>query len=58
MDIGWTLRALADELGEADLGPEDFVPLDLPGLPDGALTVARIGEAVAALMPAECRGGR
>jgi acetolactate synthase-1/2/3 large subunit len=51
MDIGWTLRALAKELGEADLGPEDFVPFDLPDLPDGALTAAKVGEAVAALMP-------
>lgn len=51
MDIGWTLDALAEELGEAQLGPEDFVPLDLPALPDGVLTVAKVGEAVAALMP-------
>ena len=51
MDIGWTLQALAGELGEAELGPEDFVGLDLPPLPEGPLTVTRIGEAVAALMP-------
>lgn len=51
MDIEWTLRALAGEVGEAELGPEDFVPLDLPALPDGELTVTRVGEAVAALMP-------
>ena len=51
MDIGWTLQALAAELGETDLGPDDFVPSDLPGLPEGALTVAKVGEAVAALMP-------
>lgn len=51
MDIDWTLRALAAELGEAGLGPEDFVPLDLPALPEGALSVAKVGEAVAALMP-------
>ncbi|MFN4204465.1 MAG: acetolactate synthase large subunit, partial [Tabrizicola sp.] len=51
MDIAWTLRALAAELGEAELGPEDFVPLDLPALPEGELTVARVGEAIAALMP-------
>lgn len=53
MDIGWTLRALADELGEAGLEPEDFVAPDLPALPEGALTVARVGEAVAALMPVD-----
>ncbi|MFN4194035.1 MAG: acetolactate synthase large subunit, partial [Tabrizicola sp.] len=51
MDIAWTLQALAAELGEAELGPEDFVPLDLPALPEGELTVAKVGEAIAALMP-------
>jgi acetolactate synthase-1/2/3 large subunit len=51
MDIEWTLRALADETGEAELGPEDFVPLDLPALPEGALTLTKVGEALAALMP-------
>jgi acetolactate synthase-1/2/3 large subunit len=51
MDIGLTLRALADELGEAELDARDFVPLDLPALPDGALTLAKVGDAVAALMP-------
>jgi acetolactate synthase-1/2/3 large subunit len=51
MDIDWTLRALAEALGEAELSPDDYVPLDLPALPEGALTVAKVGEAVAALMP-------
>ncbi|MGL4235366.1 acetolactate synthase large subunit [Tabrizicola sp.] len=51
MDIEWTLRALAAELGEAELTPDDFVPLDLPALPEGRVTVAKIGEAVATLMP-------
>jgi acetolactate synthase-1/2/3 large subunit len=51
MDIGWTLGALAGELGEAELGPEDFVALDLPEMPDGELTVTKVGEAIAALMP-------
>jgi acetolactate synthase I/II/III large subunit len=51
MDIDWTLRALAEALGEVELTPDDFVPLDLPALPEGALTVAKVGEAVAALMP-------
>ncbi len=51
MDIGWTLQALAEELGETALAPEDFVPLDLPALPKGDLTVTKVGEAVAALMP-------
>lgn len=52
MDIAWTIRALADEIGEAELGPEDFVPLDVPALPDGELSLTKVGEAVAALMPA------
>jgi acetolactate synthase-1/2/3 large subunit len=51
MDIEWTLGALAAELGEAELGPEDIVPLDLPALPGGDLSVTKVGEAVAALMP-------
>ena len=51
MDIGWTLQALADEIGEAALGPEDFVPLDVPALPEGDLTLTKVGEALAALMP-------
>jgi acetolactate synthase-1/2/3 large subunit len=38
-------------LGEAELGPEDFVALDLPALPEGGLTVTKVGEAIAALMP-------
>ena len=51
MDIEWTLHALAKALGEAALEPEDFAPLDLPTLPEGDLTVTRVGEAIAALMP-------
>ena len=51
MDIAWTLQALAEELGEAELDADDFVPLDLPALPTGVLTVAKVGEAVGALMP-------
>ena len=33
------------------MGPRISCPLDLPALPEGALTVAKVGEAVAALMP-------
>ena len=51
MDIAWCLQALAEELGEAELGPEDFVPLDRPALPDGPLTLEKLGETIAALMP-------
>jgi acetolactate synthase I/II/III large subunit len=51
MDIAWTLNALAAEVGEAQLGAEDFVPLDLPVVPSGPLALAKVGEAMAALMP-------
>jgi acetolactate synthase I/II/III large subunit len=51
MDIGWTLAALAAELGEAELGPEDFTPLALPDLPKGAVHLEAVGQAMAALMP-------
>ncbi len=51
MDIAWTLRALADELGEAVLRSEDFVAPDRPAVPEGAVTVTKVGEAIAALMP-------
>ncbi|MBN8632754.1 MAG: acetolactate synthase large subunit [Rhodobacterales bacterium] len=53
MDIDWTLRALAAELGEAELTPDDFVPLDLPTPAEGPLTLAKVGESIAALMPEE-----
>lgn len=51
MDIAWTLRALAEELGEAELTPDDFVQPDRPALPEGPVTMAKVGEAIAALMP-------
>lgn len=54
MDIDWTLRALAEELGEADLGPEDFVAEDRPAQADGPVTMAKVGESIAALMPEDC----
>ena len=53
MDIAWTLQALAEDLGEADLAPDDFVPDDRPALADGPLTMAKVGESIAALMPDE-----
>jgi acetolactate synthase-1/2/3 large subunit len=53
MDIAWTLQALAGEVGEADLRADDFVPLDRPALAEGAVTVAKVGESIAALMPVD-----
>lgn len=51
MDIAWTLAALARELGEEELGPEDFVPPGRPAVPEGVLTITKVGETIAALMP-------
>ena len=51
MDIEWTLRAMADELGESELTPEDFMPSDRPEAAEGAVTLAKVGESIAALMP-------
>lgn len=51
MDYGWTLQAIADELGA---GPSDrpaLVSLDLPGIPSGHLTLEKAGAALAALLP-------
>ncbi len=53
MDIAWTLRALGEELGEAALTPEDYVPRDLPERAEGAVTMAKVGDSIAALMPAD-----
>jgi acetolactate synthase-1/2/3 large subunit len=54
MDIAWTLQALAAELGEAQLTPEDFVPDDRPAQAEGTITMAKVGESIAALMPGDC----
>jgi acetolactate synthase-1/2/3 large subunit len=53
MDIAWTLHALAEVVGDAALTEDDFVPLSLPDLPTGALTLDKVGAAIAHLMPAE-----
>lgn len=53
MDIGWTLQAVAGALGcaDLDLGPSDFQPLALPPVPTGPITLTKLGQAIAALMP-------
>jgi acetolactate synthase-1/2/3 large subunit len=53
MDIGWTLDALADAVG-VDGEPVDLGALDLPPLPTGALTLDKVGAAMAHLMPEDC----
>jgi acetolactate synthase-1/2/3 large subunit len=53
-DIAGTLRRLAEQLGiraENELPTEAFVALNLPEVPSGPLTVERLGQAIAALMP-------
>jgi acetolactate synthase I/II/III large subunit len=49
MDYAWALKALADALGVR--GPLPLQALDLPALPTGTLTVAKVGAAMAHLMP-------
>jgi acetolactate synthase I/II/III large subunit len=51
MDLSWTLQALAAELGEAELTPDDFVADDRPAPAEGAVTMAKVGASIAALMP-------
>lgn len=55
MDCAGTLHALADvvDAQTVDLTDQDFVPLILPPLPTGALTLDRAGQTIAALMPAD-----
>ena len=50
MDVGWTLEALADEVGVAGVEPA-LAPLDVAEVPTGSLTLAKVGQALAALLP-------
>ncbi|TXI01509.1 MAG: acetolactate synthase large subunit [Pseudorhodobacter sp.] len=52
MDIPGTLAALAAEIGPLpDLAPDALQPLALPPLPTGALSLEKVGAAIAHLMP-------
>ena len=53
MDSGWTLQALAQALGCADLALDaaDLQPLALPPVPGGPVTLPKLGQAMAALLP-------
>ncbi len=55
MDYAWALTALAAEVGaqELTLTADDLQLLALPPLPSGTLSLDKIGQAVAALMPAQ-----
>ena len=50
MDIAATLHALADATGATNTKPAVY-PLDIPALPNGALTLETAGAALAHLMP-------
>ncbi len=49
MDYAWTLHALADVVGAHD--PLPLLSLNLPPLPTGAMSLPKVGQAIAALMP-------
>lgn len=51
MDIGWTLQALADAVGVSGKTQATRYALDLPDVPQGELTLPRVGQAIAALLP-------
>ncbi|WP_298976838.1 acetolactate synthase large subunit [uncultured Roseobacter sp.] len=51
MDIGWTLQALADAVGVSDSTAPETYELDLPALPAGQLTLEKVGQVLAALIP-------
>ncbi len=50
-DIAWTLEALAEAAGVTTATQPDTFPLDLPALPTGDLTLEKVGQALAALIP-------
>lgn len=50
MDVAWTLQALADATGAANATPRSYA-LDLPALPGGAVSLDKIGAALAHLLP-------
>ncbi len=50
MDLAWTLQALADATGAHKARPARLA-MDLPDMPEGAVTLDRVGAAMAALLP-------
>lgn len=52
-DYGWTLQALAEAVGVEPLLAEDVVALELPPLATGGMSLQKIGQSFAALLPAE-----
>jgi acetolactate synthase-1/2/3 large subunit len=50
-DIEWTLNALADAVGVTNKTQMVTVSLDLPDIPSGQITLEKVGQALAALIP-------
>lgn len=51
-DYGWTLTVLAKALGvSGDLTPEDVMPLNLPVLATGGMSLEKLGQSFAAMLP-------
>ncbi len=51
MDVRWTLETLADAVGVTNDTPAQTFDLELPDIPGGELTLAKVGQAIVALMP-------
>lgn len=50
-DIEWTLESLAAEVGVSEKSQPDRYALDVPSIPSGALTLEKVGQVLAALIP-------
>lgn len=50
-DIAWTIQALADAVGVSDKTQPETIALNLPDIPTGDLTLPKVGQALAALIP-------
>lgn len=51
MDVAWTIEALSDAVGVGSRTRFQSYELDLPDVPTGQLTLEKVGQALAALMP-------
>ncbi len=50
-DIEWTIQSLADAVGVTNKTETRAVPLDLPAIPSGQLSLEKVGLTLAALIP-------
>lgn len=50
-DVQWTLQSLADAIGISSKSQPERYPLDLPSIPSGQLTLKKVGQILAALIP-------